>query len=172
MCLLHAGLAVALVVQHDNAEVPGPPYADRSETPQPHQHFAVACDDENPPLRLRERKAQTDRARRPHCAPQRKSERMVARSGTIPSRGAESGDDQQPVAPLQQRSHDLAAIERLHRFSSKDFTPISCCEIRSATALCSSKATFAALFATALASSARPRRSVRTPPRRSASGVA
>src|ERR1041385_4868782 len=33
MRFLHAGLPVALVVQNDNAEVPGPLHADRSETP-------------------------------------------------------------------------------------------------------------------------------------------
>src|SRR6266850_2171542 len=97
---------------------------------------------------------------------------MIARGGAVPGGGAESGDDQQSLAPLQEQSHDLAPIERLHRFSSNDFTPISCCEMRRATALCSSKAILAAVFATALASSARSRRSVRTPARRSASGVA
>src|SRR5260221_2895269 len=97
---------------------------------------------------------------------------MIARGGAIPGGGAESGDDQQPVAPLQERSHDLAPIERLHRFSSNDFTPISCCEMRRATALCPSKAILAAAFATPLASSARSRRSVRTPASRAASDLA
>src|SRR5258706_13032918 len=97
---------------------------------------------------------------------------MIARGGAITRGRTESGDDQQLAAPLEERGHDLAPIERIPRFSSKDFTPISCCEMRTATALCSSKAAFAEVFVTALASSARSRRRVRTPARRSASGVA
>src|SRR5260221_11813507 len=97
---------------------------------------------------------------------------MIARGGAIPRGRPEPGDDQQLAAPLEERSHDLAPIERIHRFSSKDFTPISCCEMRSATALCVSKAAFASVFATALASSARSMRRERTPATRDASGDA
>src|SRR5258708_8586909 len=96
---------------------------------------------------------------------------MIARGGAIPRGRSEPGDDQQLAAPLEERSHDLAPIERIHRFSSKDFTPISCCEMRSATALCSSKAALAAVFVTALASSARSSPRVPTPPSPSPSSL-
>src|SRR5258706_4782812 len=66
---LHAGLAVALVVEHRDGEVARALRADRGETAQAHQHLAVPGDDEHAARGLRERKAQTDHARRPHRAP-------------------------------------------------------------------------------------------------------
>ena len=58
MRLLHAGLAVALVVDHHDGEIRRLLHADGGEQAQAHQHLAVAGDHQHAALRLREREAQ------------------------------------------------------------------------------------------------------------------
>ena len=126
MRFLHAGFTVALVIEHHDGEVARALCTDGGETPQAHQHLAIPGDDEHSALGLRERKAQTDHARRPHRTPQREGERMVPRGRAIPRCRSEPGDDQQRAAPLEERADHFAAIELCagQGLSPKDFAPI------------------------------------------------
>src|SRR3979490_2323699 len=94
MRLLHPGFTVTLVIDYHDGEVVRALRTDGGETPQPHQHLAISGDDEHATLGLRERKTQTDHARRPHRAPQWEGERMIARGGAIPRRRSEPGDNE------------------------------------------------------------------------------
>jgi hypothetical protein len=105
---LHPGLAVALVVDHHDAQVGRLLHADGGERSQPHQHLAVAGDDEHPAPRLREREAEAHHRGLPHRAPQREAERRIAGGGDVPRGRAEPGNHQQLAPILEQLLYDFA----------------------------------------------------------------
>ena len=109
---LHAGLAVALVVDDGDGEIGRPPHRDRRERADAHQHLAVAGHHQHAALRLRQRQAEPDHRRTAHRAPEIEVERMVARRGAIVCRRAEAADDQQVAAIGEQGGNDLTAPER------------------------------------------------------------
>jgi hypothetical protein len=136
---LHAGIAVALVVEHHDREVRRALHGDRGETAETHEQLAVAGDHEDPSLGLREREAEADHSGPAHRAPERKVQRAVAGRGDVPSGAAEPRDHEQiarvgkellgefapaegrPVARLRiLRGH--LRVQRGHR--SNDLAPI------------------------------------------------
>ena len=93
-------------------EIARPLDADGGERAQPHQHLAVAGDDRDAPLRLRQRQPEPDHGGAAHGAPEIEIAVVVAGGGEIPGGRAEAGHDQQIVAPVgEQRGHGGAAIE-------------------------------------------------------------
>ena len=83
-----------------------------ASAPMPHQHLAVAGDDRDALLRLRQREAEPDHRRAAHGAPQIEIARIVAGGGEIPGGRAEPRHDQQIVAAaFDQRGHGGAAVE-------------------------------------------------------------
>src|SRR5690606_8191680 len=164
--LLVPGLAVALVVEDGDREVPRAGGGDRGEGAHPHQHLAVAGDDEDAALRLRLGEAEPDHRREPHPAPEREGERMVAGRGAVPGRGAEPRDDEEVAAIGEKAPHDVASM---HHFR-KLFVPTRRCAISTATATREPRAGFAAASTVGPASSARSTRWTAQPARRSASG--
>src|SRR5262249_16825609 len=109
-------------------------HADRGERSQPHEHLAVAGDDEHPAPRLRERKAETHHRRLTHRAPERKAERRIARRGDVPRGRAETGDDQKVSSLLQELGHDLPSMGNHWLVCSwKLLMPITRCGMSTAT---------------------------------------
>jgi hypothetical protein len=75
-------------------------YADGGERPHAHQHFAVACDHQYAPLRLRERQAQPEHRGVPHRTPQREIERRIAGRGDVPGSRPQTGYHQEVFSIL------------------------------------------------------------------------
>ncbi len=108
---LHAGLAVALVVEHDDGEVGWPLDADRREPAEAHEQLAVAGHHEHPALRPGERQAEPDQRGAAHGAPEREGQRMVAGRGRVPIGAAEARDHQELIPLRQQHFGDLAPAQ-------------------------------------------------------------
>src|SRR5258707_5015906 len=106
---LHTGLAVVLVVDHDDRQVLRGFGADGGKSAERHQHLTVAGDDHHAPRWLGERKPQSHHRGRPHTAPEIEGIWMVRSSGVIAGR-AEPSDDQAVSARLEQRAHHGASI--------------------------------------------------------------
>jgi hypothetical protein len=130
---LHAGLAVALVVDHHDAQVRRLLHADGGERAQAHQHLAVAGDDQHAPLRLGKRETQPHHGGLPHRAPHREAERRVSRGGDVPRGRAETRDHEQLAAVLEQLLHHLAPAHHCSVCSWKLLMPITRCGMRTAT---------------------------------------
>ena len=126
---LPAGLAIDLVVQHDDGEVPGLLQADGRKTAHSHQHLAVAGDHHHGQLRLRQRDAEPDHDRAAHGAPQIEIAVMIAGGGDIVGRGAEPADHDGVLALRQQAGDDAAPIEKIClAHLVKTFAPIRRCD--------------------------------------------
>src|SRR5262249_42250174 len=70
MAHLHASLAEMAVVEHDDGEIAGLLGRDRQEATEPHRLLAVAGDNSDRPLRLRQGEPKADHGRAAHRAPQ------------------------------------------------------------------------------------------------------
>src|ERR1019366_2210122 len=77
--------AIDAVVEHDDREMARPLNADGGERAHPHQHFAVAGDDRDVPLRLRQRQAETDHGGAAPGAPGREGAGGRAERGQVPA---------------------------------------------------------------------------------------
>ncbi len=83
-------------------------HRDRGERAHPHQHLAVAGDDEDAPLRPRQREAKPDHRRTPHRAPEIEIARIVAGGRHVPGGRAEPAHDQE-IAALGEEGFDGGA---------------------------------------------------------------
>ena len=143
---LHAGLAIEAVVEHDDGEVAGLLHADGGEAAEPHQHLAVAGDDGDARVRLRQRKTEPDHRRAAHRAPEIEVAVVVAGGEGVPGAGAEPRHDEQILRPVgEQGGHRGAAFE--HHFTHT-LRPISFCDSSTAAARSSPNASCSA-FCTA-----------------------
>ena len=107
--------------------------ADGGEAAHPHQHLAVAGDDDHRQLRLRQRDAEPDHDRAAHGAPQIEIAVVIAGRGDIVGRGAEAADDDGILAVRQQAGDDGAAVEKIgFAHLVKTFAPIRRCDRRTA----------------------------------------
>ena len=137
MARLPAGLAIDLVVEHDDGEVPGLLQADGGETAHPHQHLAIAGDHDHRQLRLRQRDAEPDHDRAAHSAPQIEIAVMVAGGGDVVGRGAEAADHDGILALRQQAGDDGAAVEKIcFAHLVKTLAPIRRCDSRTPRSAC------------------------------------
>src|ERR1700733_4229126 len=133
MARLAAGLAVDLVIQHHDGEIFGFLQANGRQTSHPHQHFAVACDDDHRQVRLRQRYPQPDHDRAAHGAPQIKVAVVIAGGGDIVGRGAQAADHDRILALRQQAGNDAATLEKVgFAHLVKTFAPIRRCDNRTA----------------------------------------
>ena len=113
-------------------------HADGREAPHAHQHFAIAGDDRDPPLRLRQREPEADHGGATHRAPEIEIAVVVAGGRQVPGGRAETGHDEEIIAPMrEQRGHRGAAFEA-HLVHT--FLPINCCDSSTATMRSSPKA--------------------------------
>src|SRR4051812_9211473 len=81
---LHAGLAVKAVVEHHDGQILRLLHANGGEAAKSHQHFAIASDDGDACLRLRQRQAKPDHRGATHRAPEVEVAVVVACSEGIP----------------------------------------------------------------------------------------
>ncbi len=108
---LHSGLAVALVIHDDDAQVPGPLHRDGRQRAQSHEHLAVAGDHQHPPRRLGQGEAEADHGRAPHSAPDVEVRLSIARRGGVPAGAAQSGYQQRVAALGEDLRHGFASIQ-------------------------------------------------------------
>jgi hypothetical protein len=92
---LHAGLAVAAVVENCNREILWALYTDPRERPQPHQHLAIAGDDQHAVIGLCQGEAEPDHRGCAHRAPKIKVAIVVTNRGGIPGRRSKTGHEEQ-----------------------------------------------------------------------------
>src|SRR3984893_2855785 len=127
---LHAGLAIVLIVEHDDDEIARLLDPDGGKAAQSHQGLAVARQHENPTRRLCQRKTETDHGGAAHRAPEIEVERMIATGRNVIGGRAEPGNDQQIFAVDEQLLDELTPIEH-HLFHC--LRPINRCDNRMAT---------------------------------------
>src|SRR2546430_13242957 len=129
--LLHAGFAVALVVDHHQRQIRRLLHADRGERADSHQHLAIPGDHQHSSPGLSHRKPEADHRRLAHRAPEWKVERRVTGGGDIPGGRAQSRDDEELAAPGKQGFDCFAPVQD---HSWKLLTPMTSCEINTAVA--------------------------------------
>src|ERR1700730_1199809 len=127
---LHAGLAIVLIVEHDDDEIARLLDPDGGKAAQSHQGLAVTRQHENPTRRLCQRKTETDHGGAAHRAPEIEVERMIATGRNVIGGRAEPGNDQQIFAVDEQLLDELTPIEH-HLFHC--LRPINRCDNRMAT---------------------------------------
>ncbi len=133
MARLPAGLAVDLIVQHDDGEIFGLLQADGGKTAHPHQHLAVAGDHHHRQLRLRQSEAEPDHDSASHGAPQIEVAVVIAGGGDIVGRGAEAPDHDGVLALGEQAGNDAAPVEKVcFAHLMKTLAPIRRCDNRTA----------------------------------------
>ena len=142
---LHARLAVVLVVEHHDGEIPGGIGADRGERAEPHEHLAVSGDHDHAAPGLRARQAEPRHGGAPHRGPQIEVQRRVAGRGHVVGRAAEPGDDEGIAAIAEEPRGDGPTVERgaLGHFSNR-LAPMTRWAISTATARYDWKASIAA----------------------------
>ena len=133
MARLHASLAVMAVVEDNDGEVRRLLDADGGERAHPHQHLAVAGDDENAFVRLRQSETKANHRRAAHGAPQIEVAIIVASGGEIPAGRAEARNDEQIVlAVREQGRHGGTTFQtcgaRRVAHLVQTFLPMSCCD--------------------------------------------
>src|SRR5215470_4567624 len=127
---LHAGLAIMLIVEHDDDEICRLLDPDGGKAAQSHEGFAVARKHQHAERRLRQRKAEADHGSASHGAPKIEIERMIAAGRNVIGGRPEPGDDKQVLAADEQLLDELAPIEH-HLVHS--LRPISRCDSTTAT---------------------------------------
>src|ERR1700730_1837147 len=124
---LHAGLAIVLIVEHDDDEIARLFDPDGGKAAQSHQGLAITRQHENPTRRLRQRKAETDHGGAAHGTPEIEVEWMITTGRNVVGGRAEPGHDQQIFAVDEQLLDELTPIEH-HLFHC--LRPINRCDNR------------------------------------------
>src|SRR5882672_802321 len=130
MARLHAGLAIMLIVEHDDDEICRLLDPDGGKTAQSHQGLAVARKHEHAKRRLCQRQAEADHGGASHGAPEIEIERMIAAGRNVIGGRAQPGDDKQVLAVDEQFLDELSPVQH-HLVHS--LRPISRCDSTMAT---------------------------------------
>ena len=114
-------------------EIAGLLQADGGERAHPHQHLAVAGDDDHRQVRLRQRQPEPHHDGAAHGAPEIEIAVMVAGRRHVVGGGAEAADGDHALAVFQQAGDDTAAVEKIgFAHFTKTLAPIRRCDNRTA----------------------------------------
>ena len=123
-------------------EVGGAGSGDGCKRAHPHQHLAIAGDDQHTAVWLRPGEAEANHRGSAHGAPQVEIERPVPGGGQVVGGGAEAGDDKHVGGIAEEFGDDGAAVELVIHFTNT-LAPISRWENSTATEMALSKASAA-----------------------------